>query len=106
MKTKKTKKLQSSPETPGPIPATIPDPVALAEAAKKEKRIIAARDYIQTINILRDQKSFSFREIAAWFNERGLPLDNNEIYRAYMATVDPVEKQAMEHYHTAPDSED
>lgn len=106
MKMKKNKKLESGPKTPAQPAATIPDPAALAEEAQKESRIIAARDYIKTINILRDQKSYSFRDIAAWFNERGVPLDNNEIYRAYMATVDPIEKQAMEHYHTEPDPED
>ena len=68
--------------------------------------MIAARDYIDTINILRDKKSFSFREIAAWFNERGVPLDNNDVYRAYMGDMDADNKAALEHYKKEIDPED
>lgn len=42
-----------------------------------------ANEFIEAIVTLRDEKHFSFRKIAAWFNENGVPLTNNQIYRAY-----------------------
>jgi hypothetical protein len=99
MKTKPSKNIKaesSANETQTVAPATpIPDPSALAEAAKKEERVIAARDYLHVIEILRDEKRFSFRRIAAWLNERGLPLDNNDVYRAYVGSIPGEEKMAM-----------
>ena len=93
---KKTKAEASATETQSVAPATpIPDPTALAEAAKKEERVFAARDYVRVIEILRDEKRFSFRKIAAWLNQRGIPLDNNDVYRAYMASIPGEEKKAM-----------
>lgn len=106
MKAKHSKKTQASPEPQIKTPVQIPDPATLVEQAKKEPRIIAARDYIGTINILRHQKSFSFREIASWLNERGVPLDNNEVYRAYMADLNWQEKRELENDGKVPDPED
>jgi hypothetical protein len=103
--TKKSKKARSSPVADvGATP--LPDPKTLAGDAEKEQRIVAARDYIETINILRDKKSYSFRDIAAWFNARGVPLDNNEVYRAYMAGIHPMEKEQMAQSVALPDPED
>ena len=94
---KKTKAEASAIETQTAVPpAPISDPSALAEAAKKEERVIAARDYVHVIEILRDEKRFSFRKIAAWLNERGIPLDNNDVYRAYVASIPGEEKAAMQ----------
>ena len=106
MKIKLPKKARAGSEPQIKPPAQIPDPTALVEQAKNEPRIIAARDYIETINILRHQKSFSFREIADWLSARGVPLDNNEIYRAYMADMKWEEKQELEHEGKVPDPED
>ncbi len=94
---KKTKSAQPQTEGKGAaVTNTIPDASALAEAAKQEKRVIAARDYARVIDILRDEKRFSFQKIADWLNERGVPLDNNEVYRVYTANIPAVEKQAMQ----------
>ena len=94
---KKTKSAQPQAEGQGAaVTTTIPDASALAEAAKQEKRVIAARDYARVIDILRDEKRFSFQKIADWLNERGVPLDNNEVYRVYTANIPAVEKQAMQ----------
>ena len=82
------------------------DPAALLEVAKKVPRVIAARDYIETINLLRHQKSYSFREIADWLCAQGVPLDNNDVYRAYMADMNTEEKWALEHQKALPDPED
>ena len=99
MKTKRIKKTKSEPSEAKVVPVVaatpIPDPAALAEVAKKEERVIAARDYSQVIDILRDEKRFSFRKIAAWLNERGVPLDNNDVYRVYMANLPSEEKHIM-----------
>jgi hypothetical protein len=104
MKTKRTKSEQTELKASPPTP--IPAPAATLEQAKNEPRIVAARDYIETINTLRDQKSFSFREIASWLNARGVPLDNNEIYRAYIADMSWQEKQAIAHQGKGLDPED
>jgi len=99
MKTKQNKKTKSeqtgtkfqsaSASTP------IPDPAVLAEAAEREERVIAARDYCNVIDILREKKRFSFQKIADWLNERGVPLDNNDVYRVYMSNVPDEEKRVM-----------
>jgi len=103
--TRKSKKVRSS--LLADVGATpLPDPKTLAGDAEKEQRIVAARDYIETINILRDKKSYSFRDIAAWFNARGVPLDNNDVYRAYMAGIHPMEKEQMAQSVSLPDPED
>ena len=102
----KTTKQAAAPAQPVAGTPPIPEPQSLIQEALTEPRVVAARDYLETINILRDKKSFSFRQIAAWFNERGVPLDNNDIYRAYMANVDPMEKEMMTKTTTLPDPED
>lgn len=99
MKTKHTKnKISEQTETKiqGAVtPAPIPDPKALAEAAEQEARVIAARDYANVIDILRDKKRYSFQKIANWLNERGVPLDNNDVYRVYVANISAEEKNMM-----------
>jgi hypothetical protein len=99
MKTKQAKKSKTkaaATDTQTVAAATpLPDPSALLESAKQEERLIAARDYTQVIEVLRDEKRFSFRKIAAWLNERGIPLDNNDVYRAYVASFPGEEKAAM-----------
>ena len=106
MKTKCPKKPEAATASRAQSAAQIPDPETLLEKAKNEPRIIAARDYIETINILRHQKSFSFREIAEWLNAQGVPLDNNDVYRAYIADMNWQEKQEMEHDGKMLDPED
>ncbi len=41
------------------------------------------RDYIETIRTLRQDKRFSFREVAEWLSEHGVPPDHNAVYREY-----------------------
>ena len=106
MKAKHPKKALANTEPQIQTSAQVPNPTDLVEQAKKEPRIVAARDYIETINILRHQKSFSFREIANWLNARGVPLDNNEVYRAYMADLNWQEKRELENDGKVPDPED
>jgi len=44
-------------------------------------------DHIQTIQILRDQKRFTFRDIAEWLAKRGVETDHSAVYRAYLKAI-------------------
>jgi hypothetical protein len=61
----------------------IPLPEMLAEMARGEVDRGLLEDYRETIQILRDDKRFSFREIAEWLNSHGIEVDRNAVYRAY-----------------------
>lgn len=104
MKTKQTKKRKTEQTVITHQP--FPDPQTLFAAAESEPRVIAARDYLDTINTLRDKKSFSFQEIADWLHQRGVGLDKHEVYRAYMTGIHPDEKAQMADMVKLPDPED
>jgi len=108
MKTKHIKKIKSEQnKIQSAVASTpIPDPAALAKAAEQEERVIAARDYSDVIGVLRDKKRFSFQKIANWLNERGVTLDNNDVYRVYVANISGEEKQMMHQTGTQIDPED
>ena len=59
------------------------DPQQLRAEAQKEPRRRGLDDYRETIRLLREEKGFSLREIAAWLQERGLNVDHNAVWRAY-----------------------
>ena len=59
------------------------DPQHLRAEAEKEPRRRGLEDYQETIRLLKEDKGFTFREIAAWFQERGLNIDHNAAWRAY-----------------------
>ena len=61
----------------------VADPKQLRAEAEKEPRRRGLEDYKDTILLLKDEKGFSFREIAAWLQERGLKTDHNAVWRAY-----------------------
>jgi hypothetical protein len=54
----------------------------LAEAVQEPRRRGLA-DYQGAIRVLKEEKKFSFREIAAWLQQRGLKVDHNAVWRAY-----------------------
>ena len=54
----------------------------LAEAVQEPRRRGLA-DYQEAIRVLKEEKEFSFREIAAWLQQRGLKVDHNAVWRAY-----------------------
>ena len=64
-----------------------PPPEYLLEEAMKEPDRKLLEEYIQTIKVLRDNKRFSFREIADWLKEYGVIADHNAIYRAYSRSL-------------------
>ena len=59
------------------------DPQRLRAEAEKEPRRRGLEDYAEAIRVLKEVKGFSFREIAAWLQERGLNTDHNAVWRAY-----------------------
>jgi hypothetical protein len=64
-----------------------PPPDALLAAAKEEPKRVLLMDFIATINTLRDEKKFTFRAIADWFEKRGIETDHSAVYRAYLTAV-------------------
>ena len=61
-----------------------PPPDYLLEEAMKEPDRKLLEEYIETIELLRDNKRFTFREIADWLKQYGVIADHNAIYRAYI----------------------
>jgi hypothetical protein len=52
--------------------------------AQEEPEKTLLSDYMETIRVLRDEKDFSFRDIAEWLTNNGVPTDHNAVYREYM----------------------
>ena len=65
----------------------VPEPNAFLEEAKREPKRKVITDHIETINVLRNDKRFTFREIAEWLTAKGFETDHSAVYRAYMAAV-------------------
>jgi hypothetical protein len=65
------------------------DPAQLRAEAEKEPPRHGLSQYAEVITLLKQDKGFSFREIAAWLQERGLSVDHNAVWRAYSRTVTP-----------------
>ena len=40
-------------------------------------------DYSEAVAVLKNDKNLTFREIAKWLQERGIPCDHNGVYRVY-----------------------
>jgi hypothetical protein len=59
------------------------DPQQLRAEAEKEPRRRGLGDYGETIRVLKEEKGFSFRDIATWLQQRGLRIDHNAAWRAY-----------------------
>ena len=64
-----------------------PDPQQLRAEAQKEASRRGLEDYSEAIRLLKEDKGFSFREIAEWFTQRGLNVDHNAVWRAYSKTI-------------------
>jgi hypothetical protein len=59
------------------------DPQQLRAEAQKEPRRRGLDAYREVIRLLKDEKGFSLREIAAWLQDRGVNVDHNAVWRAY-----------------------
>ena len=84
---------QAQPPGPQGEPADeYPDPEVVVAAAKQEVKAKLIEDYIEAIRVLKDDKDFSYREIAAWLKDKfGIEADHNAVYRAYTKGMDDVE---------------
>lgn len=51
--------------------------------------------YSEVIGTLR-RKRFSYREIAEWLSERGIPVDHNAVYRVYTNSLSVYEAATEE----------
>ena len=62
------------------------DPQQLHAEAQREPSRRGLADYADAIRLLKEEKGFSLREIAAWFQQRGVTTDHNAVWRAYSKT--------------------
>jgi hypothetical protein len=63
------------------------DPQQLRAEAEKEPSHKGLDHYFEAIRVLKEDKGFSYREIAAWLQQRGLNVDHNAVWRAYSKTM-------------------
>ena len=63
-----------------------PPPEVLFLEAESEPDHRELAQYVDSIRVLRD-KTFSYREIAEWLSERGVPTDHNSVYRVYTKSL-------------------
>ena len=80
------------PRPPRPPDLEIPAREAFLEDEKGEPKRKLITDHIETINVLRNEKRFTFRAIADWMTKRGIEADHSAVYRAYLANI-PEEKR-------------
>jgi len=73
-----------------------PPPHFLLEQAEKEPSRKLLADYRDTINVLRKDKGFSFREIAEWLTQNGVAADYNAVYRVYIKGLPDDEAAALD----------
>ena len=70
--------------TPDVISSSEPcSPHVLLEQAMQEPNRRPLREYHDTIQVLRDEKRFTFREIADWLSNYNVEADHNAVYREY-----------------------
>ena len=69
-------------EGPNGEPLAMPPPEELFREAEQELNYRDLSHYTDTIRILRE-KGFSYRDIAEWLSERGVPVDHNAVYRVF-----------------------
>ena len=85
------------------------DPQKLRAEAQKEPRRRCLGDYRDTIRLLKDERGFSFREIAAWLGEREVDADHNAVWRVYSSadkqTRAPAGAEQSERIEQAPSKE-
>ncbi len=65
----------------------------MADLAQREAPRRLLTEYERAISVLRDEKHFTFREIAEWLGEHGVDTDHNAVYRAYARTMTESEAQ-------------
>jgi hypothetical protein len=75
-----------------------PPPEYVAEMARGEPNVRLVEDYTEAIEILRDEKRLTFREIAEWLQQKfGIEADHNAVWRAYTKGLPENEAVAAAH---------
>jgi len=78
------------------------DPRQLQAEAQREPRRRRLDDYSDTIRLLKDEKGFSLREIAAWLQARGVKVDHNAVWRTYSSAgkgqLAPIKPEQFKRY--------
>ena len=86
------------------------DPQQLRAEAEKEPSRRGLHEYTDTIRVLKEDKGFSYREIADWFQQRGLIVDHNAVWRTYSKTLPKrtgsAPDEQLEHSEQSPPPED
>ncbi len=59
------------------------DPEKLLTEADRETKRLTLDDYREAVRVLKEEKDFTFREIAEWLKRRGMRADHNAVWRAY-----------------------
>ncbi len=72
-----------------------PPDYLLAEAMKEPDRRLL-EEYDQVIKTLRNEKRFTFREIAEWLIQYGVEVDHNAVYRQYTKGLSLEEERTVE----------
>lgn len=72
--------------TPNDFPL---DPTQLLAEAAQEPPRRPLDAYWETIRVLKNDKQFTFREIAEWFSQHGIEVDHNAVYRAFSKGLPP-----------------
>jgi hypothetical protein len=74
----------------GPREFATPEEVAAAAREEVNPRLVG--DYAEAITILRDEKRYTFREIAEWLTKKyGIETDHNAVYRVYTKGMNEME---------------
>lgn len=89
IKNKKTQpdKPEATPQPSAPVTITHEEepfpPDILLDLAEKEPNRRELIEYANVICVLRDEKKFTFREIAEWLKNYNVETDHNAVYREY-----------------------
>lgn len=73
-----------------------PPPSDLIEQAERETARRRVDEYAEVICKLRDEKKFTYRAIAEWLSNHGVPTDHNEIYRTHKEYCEGTVKRYFE----------
>ena len=87
---------EATPQPAAPVHTNEPcPPDILLDLALQEPNRRSLIEYGKVIRTLRNQKKFTFREIAAWLKQYNVEADHNAIYREYTRTMPEEAAQAV-----------
>jgi hypothetical protein len=90
----------AAPVSSGPVDEPCP-PHMVLEAALGELIRRPLAEYADAIQVLRNEKKFTFREIAEWLKDFNVAADHNAVYREYTKLMPErdAEAEAMKDAH-------